>query len=407
VSTPVQAAAPLFSAAFLADPYPTYRRCLAGPTLQAMPIRSDVWGVFRYDACTNILRQPGVSSTRPPHAVVAVPEAERAEFTYFIEHVGRWLLLRDAPAHTRLRKLMNKGFAPLTIEGLRPRVTAAVEELLGKVQSAQRFDVIRDFAYPLPVRIISDLLGLPQSLYDKSIALSSDIATWFGNLRRSAEDARRAQTAVQELVRDFEGVVQGSPAGRKPELLQLLLSIAEADPGITREDVYAQCVLLLLAGHETTRNLIGNGILTLLRHPQALQQLREDPAAMSAAVEEILRFESPVQAFGRSTLVPLEIEGTAVPAGCSLIVFIGAAHRDPAHYENPDRFDIHRRHNRHMAFGADAHVCLGSTLARLEAQVALAALIERFPRLRLAEPTPDWSANFAFRGLRSLPLAVN
>ena len=365
VSTPVQVAAPLFSSAFLSDPYPTYRHCLAGPMLQQMPIRSDAWGVFRYDACTHILRQPGVSSTRPPHALVAVPEAERAEFTSFIEHVGRWLLLRDAPAHTRLRKLMNKGFAPLTVEGLRPRVIAAVEELLGKVQSVERFDVIRDFAYPLPVRIISDLLGLPPSLYDKSIALSTDIATWFGNLRRSAEDARRAQTAVQELVRDFEAVVQERRAGRKPELLQLLLNIAEAEPGITREDVYAQCVLLLLAGHETTRNLIGNGILTLLRHPQALEELREDPTAMSAAVEEILRFESPVQAFGRSTLAPLEMEGSVVPAGCSVILFIGAAHRDPAHYENPDRFDIHRGHNRHMAFGADAHVCLGSTLARL------------------------------------------
>jgi cytochrome P450 len=407
VSTLVQIAPPLFSPAFLSDPYPTYRHCLAGPILQQMPIRSDAWGVFRYDACTRILREPGVSSTRPPHAVVAVPEAERAEFTSFIEHVGRWLLLRDAPAHTRLRKLMNKGFAPLTVEGLRPRVIAAVEELLGKVQSVERFDVIRDFAYPLPVRIISDLLGLPQSLYDKSIALSTDIATWFGNLRRSAEDARLAQTAVQELVRDFEAIVQERPAGRKPELLQLLLNIAEAEPGITREDVYAQCVLLLLAGHETTRNLIGNGILTLLHHPQALEELRKDPAAISAAVEEILRFESPVQAFGRTTLASLEMEGTVVPAGCSVIVFIGAAHRDPVHYENPDRFDIHRRHNRHMAFGADAHVCLGSTLARLEAQVALSALIERFPRLRLTEPTPDWGPNFAFRGLRSLQVAVN
>ena len=406
MNTPTSAVAPLFSPAFLADPYPTYRQCLAGPTLLPIPIRPNLWGVFRYDACSHLLRQPGLSATRPPHTVAAVPDVEREEFAPFIEHVGRWLLLRDAPAHTRLRKLMNKGFAPLTVEGLRPRVLAAVDELLDRAQSAQPFDVIRDFAYPLPVRIISDLLGLPRSSYDKTVALSTDIATWFGNVRRSAEDARHAQAAALELVREFEAVGRGRPAGRKPDLLQLLLDIADAEPDISHADVYAQCVLLLVAGHETTRNLIGNGMLTLLRNPRVLEELRADPSGIPAAVEEVLRFESPVQAFGRTVLAPLEVDGARLAAGSSVILFVAAAHRDPAHYEHPDEFDIHRRHQRHMAFGADAHVCLGSTLARLEGQLALTALIQRLPAMRLMDSSPDWTPNFAFRGLRALPVAL-
>jgi pimeloyl-[acyl-carrier protein] synthase len=405
VNTPADTAPPLFSADFLRNPYPTYRQHLAGPGVQPLPIRSDTWAVFSYDRCTNLLHLPGMSSIRPPQAIVAVPEEERAPFKDFIDHVGRWLLSLDAPAHTRLRKLMNKGFAPLSVEKLRPRVVAAVDSLLSKAESTADFDVIRDFAYPLPVRIISDLLGLPESLYDRCIELSSDIATWLGQLRRTAEEARRAQDAAKELIGYFETAIRERSAGQQ-DLLHLLLDILQSEPGITLEDIYAQCVLLLVAGHETTRNLIGNGIYTLLTHPQALSDVREEPKLISSAVEEILRFESPVQAFGRATLTDLEIDGVQLPARSSITVVIGAAHRDPAQFEEPDRFDIHRKRIRHMAFGADAHVCLGSTLARLEGQIAIAAVLERFPKLRLVQSAPDWGTNFAFRGLRSLRVAV-
>jgi cytochrome P450 len=286
-------------------------------------------------------------------------------------------------------------------------VERAVSELLDRAQAAPSFDVIRDFAYPLPVRIISELLGLPPSAYERAISLSTDIATWFGNIRRSAEDARRAQAAALELVRDFEAIARSQTAGNDPALLKLLLSMVDAEPDISPEDVYAQCVLLLIAGHETTRNLIGNGVLTLLRHPEALEELRADPTRIPAAIEEILRFESPVQAFGRTVGVDLEFDGTLLPANSSVIAFIAAAHRDQTHYTDPDKFDIHRKHNRHMAFGADAHVCLGATLARLEGHLALAALIERFPRLRLKDAVPDWGTNFVFRGLQTLRLALD
>jgi pimeloyl-[acyl-carrier protein] synthase len=404
VSTSQETVAPIFSPDFLRNPYPTYRQHLDGPSVQRMQIRSDLWAVFRYDTCMSVLRELRMSSVRPVQSMIAVPEEERTEFASFISHAQRWLLFLDAPAHTRLRKLMNRGFAPLTIEKLRPRVEAAVEELLRKAASVPEFDLIADFAYPLPVRIISELLGLPPRLYDRCIALSTDIANWLGNLRRTADDARRASAAVAELTGYFADVIREREGAQQEDLLHLLLSIAATEPGITVEDVHSQCVLLLVAGHETTRNLIGNGMYTLLTHPEALDEVRAQPEIMPAVVEEILRFESPVQAFGRFAATDMEIDGVALPAGSSLTLVIGAAHRDSHHFENPDRFDIHRKRNRHLAFGADAHVCLGTTLARLEGQLGLAALIERFPRLRLASASPDWGTNFAFRGLRSLPV---
>jgi len=406
VSASEESVPPLLSPAFLRNPYPTYRRHLAGPPVQRLPVRADTWAVFRYDTCASILRDPALSSVRPPQAIVAVPEAERGAYKDFIDHVGRWLLFLDAPQHTRLRRLMNRGFAPLTIEKLRPRVVTAVDRLLGQAESKGDFDLIRDYAYPLPVRIISDLLGLPEHLYDRCIELSTEIATWLGNLRRSAEDARRAQDAAKELVEYFEAVVRDRQAGHD-DLIHLLLEIVESEPGATMDDLYAQCVLLLVAGHETTRNLIGNGVYTLLTHSQALNDLRDDMKLIPSAVEEILRFESPVQAFGRLALTEIEIEGTVLPVGSSITLVTGAAQRDPAQYQAPDSFDIHRKHIRHMAFGADAHVCLGATLARLEGQIAIAALIERFPRIRLVDSTPDWGTNLAFRGLQTLRLAVS
>jgi cytochrome P450 len=399
-------APPMFSPEFLRNPYQTYRQHLDGPSIQRLPIRSDVWAVFRYDACMSVLRDTRMSSVRPVQAMVAVPDAERVEFASFIDHAQRWLLFLDAPAHTRLRKLMNRGFAPLSVEKLRPRVVAAVEELLRKAELAPQFDAIADFAYPLPVRIISELLGVPPSLYDRCITLSTDIANWLGNLRRNAEDARRASAAVKELTGYFADVIRERRDAEHEDLLHLLLNMAATEPGITVEDVYSQCVLLLVAGHETTRNLIGNGIYTLLTHPEELSEVRARPEVVPAVVEEILRFESPVQAFGRTAATQLEIDGVTVPAGSSITLVIGAAHRDPQHFENPDRFDIQRKRNRHLAFGADAHVCLGITLARLEGQVAIAALLERFPRLHLAEPIADWGTNFAFRGLRTLPVVA-
>ena len=391
----------LFSPEFQRDPYPTYRHHLSGPTLQPLELRPGVWMVFGYEACVRILRDPRLSSVRPAAQLVAVDEDALSEFDDLIRHMGRWLLLKDAPRHSELRKLMNRGFTPAATEALGPRVEAIIGRLLEQIGGGT-FDLIKDFAYPLPVRVICELLGLPAELHDRCVTLSDDIALWMGDPRRPADLARAAQRAVCELAGYFADTIHLRSGVRKNDLLDLLLDGAGGGEGMSEEELHAQCVMLLFAGHETTRNLIGNGIYTLLKHPAACAELRNDEAALPAAIEELLRYESPIQAFGRCAKADIEIDDVKVPTGGALIFMVGAAHRDPRQYQDPDRLDLRRRHNRHLAFGGDAHICLGSTLARLEGRLSIGALIRRFPALRLAHERPEWGRNFAFRGLSTL-----
>jgi cytochrome P450 len=395
---------PLFSPEFQRDPYPTYRRCLAGPPLLPMQGRPGIWLLFGYDECAKLIRDGRLSAVRPASALVAATDDGLKEFDDLVRHMQRWLLLRDAPRHSELRKLMNRGFTPLVTARLKDGIDAIVDRLLEDMRGAKTIDLIKDFAYPLPVRVICDLLGVPEELHERCVALSNDIAVWFGDPRRLPETARVAQRAIRELEGYFAAIIRERRGAPREDLLGILLDAAAAS--LTEEDLIAQCVMLLFAGHETTRNLIGNGMFTLLRHPSAYQELREDEALWPTAIDELLRYESPVQGFGRSLKTDLAVEGIQLPEGSSVLFMIGAAHRDPRQYSDPDSLDVRRAHNRHLAFGGDAHVCLGSTLARLEGRLSMSALMRRFPDLRLADEQPDWGPNFAFRGLTTLRVRV-
>jgi cytochrome P450 len=394
--------APLFSPEFQRDPYPTYRRHLAGPTLQPLEARPGFWMVFGYEACARIVRDTRLSSIRPASTLVAASADALAEFDDLVRHMQRWLLLKDAPIHTELRKRMNRGFSPAVIEKLGHKVDLIVEELLDGMHGRDSVDLIKDYAYPLPVRVICELLGLPPELHDRCVVLSNDIAVWFGDVRRPPESARLAQQAIRELEGFFAAAIRERRGRHEDDLLSLLIESADEAGGMSEADLYAQCVMLLFAGHETTRNLIGNGLYTLLKHPDVAEDLRRNDELWHAAVEELLRFETPVQGFGRTVPCDRELEGTPLAAGSSIVFMIGAAHRDPRQYPDPDRLNVRRLHNRHLAFGGDAHVCLGSTLARMEGRLSIRAVTRRFPNLRLIDPEPDWGANFAFRGLSTL-----
>jgi cytochrome P450 len=405
-STDTQTPPPLFSPEFQRDPYPTYRRCLTGPPLLPMQGRPGIWLLFGYDECAKLIRDDRLSAVRPASALVAAPDDGLKEFDDLVRHMQRWLLLRDAPRHTELRKLMNRGFTPLVTARLKDSIDAIVDRLLEDMHGAKTIDLIKDFAYPLPVRVICDLLGVPEELHERCVTLSNDIAVWFGDPRRLPATARAAQRAIRELEGYFAAIIRERRSAPREDLLGVLLDAAAAAPSLTEEDLIAQCVMLLFAGHETTRNLIGNGMYTLLRHPNAYQELRQDEALWPTAIDELLRYESPVQGFGRSLKTDLAVEGIHLPAGSSVLFMIGAAHRDPRQYADPDSLDVRRAHNRHFAFGGDAHVCLGSTLARLEGRLSMSALMRRFPDLRLADEQPDWGPNFAFRGLTTLRVRV-
>lgn len=393
--------APLFSPAFIENPYPTYRHHLNGPALQLLDPTRGYWGVFRHAHCLTMFRDPRLSSVRPASAIVRADDDQMPEFEDLVTHMRRWLLLRDPPAHTTLRRALNRGFTPAVMNGLRPRIEAIVARLLDRMEDKGTADIVRDLAYPLPVTAISDLLGVPESEHGRCVELTNVVSVWFASVVRTPETARPAQAAILELVEIFKDVIAGR-GGDAGGLLGLLVQLASDESSLTWEEIYAQCVMLLFGGHETTRHWIGNSVHTFLSHPESLDTIRRSPELLRAAMEEVLRYESPVQMFGRGVIADIELEGTRVPKGSTLLMVIAAAHRDAEQFADPDRFDIHRPHNRHLAFGGDAHVCLGSTLARLEGQIALRELTRRFPDLEPDGSSAQWGPLIGFRGLSEL-----
>jgi cytochrome P450 len=407
VSTAAKAPPPLFSPEFQRDPYPTYIQHRLGPSLQSLPERPGLYLVFGYADCVTLFRAKHLSSRRPATALIGTSGDELAEFEPLVTHMHRWLLMMDAPSHPALRKLLNPTFSPARVELLRSRVDTLVSRLLDKLEHAAAPDIIRDLAYPLPVQVISDMLGLPEELHERCTVLTNDIANWFGHVVRTPERARVAAKAVEELEAYFADLIRRRREKPSDDLISLLMAISDGGERLSDEELYAQCVMMLFAGHETTRHLIGNGMHTLLSHPEALQEVMSNPALVPNAVEEFLRFESPIQMMARGVTADIEFDGGSIPAGSSLIFMVGSAQRDPRQYSQPESFDLHRQHIRHFGFGGDAHTCLGATLARLESQAAIRGLLSRFPKLGPANESPDWGSNFAIRGLNSLSVSLN
>jgi len=265
---------------------------------------------------------------------------------------------------------------------------------------------MQEFANPMPVRIILEMLGIPQELRDTFVNWSRDIAVFRGSPDRTVEQARAAQDALIALTDFFRKTVAERRRHKGNDLISLLIDIEEEGEVLTEEELYAQCIALLFAGHETTRNLIGNGMYTLLQNPQQTAQLRENPEMIRSAVEELLRFESPVQFTARVLKEDIEICGQPIRKGWTVQCMLGAANRDPKQFKEPDQLDLKRLNNQHLAFSAGLHFCIGAQLARLEGQIALLNLVQRFPQMKLTGPRPEWASTFGFRGLKSLPVVM-
>jgi pimeloyl-[acyl-carrier protein] synthase len=397
----------LFSPGFIQNPYPTYQYHQRGPRLQPLPARPGTFLVFGYPECFSLFRDPRTTSVKPTHTFVGSTGDVPAGFESLIDHVQRWLLNIDAPKHTFLRKLMNPAFSPAYVRSCRPKISEMVDKMLDAMDRRGEADIIRDVAHPLPVKVIADMLGIPDEYHGRCIELTNVIAAWFSNVLRSPERAKMAQAAVIELQELFAEVIRPSKGKLEDNLLWPLMVAAKEGTQLTLADVYAQGVMLLFAGHETTRHLIGNGILTFFKSREALEKLRSMPGLIPNAIEEVLRFESPIQAIPRGVQEEIELDGSVIPAGSSLVFMVGAAQRDPRQYANPDEFDIDRKHIRHFGFGGDAHSCLGAALARVETEVVIDAILRRFPNMDMADAQPDWGPNFAIRGLSSLRVRLN
>ena len=383
--------------AFVADPYPTYRRLLAEDPVHHSPM--GFWVLTRYDDVVAALRDPRLAKE-------AIAAFVAARFGAPVPAMGLSMLDRDPPDHTRLRSLVSKAFTPRVVDGLRPRVQQIVDGLLERVRDAGAMDLIEEFAYPIPVNVICEMLGVPVEDHERFKGWSLDIARGLDSilLPADSEVPKRSAAARTALAQYFRELIARRRAAPRADLLSGLIAAEEAGDKLSENELLATCILLLIAGHETTVNLIGNGTLALLRHPDQLRRLRDNPGLIGSAVEELLRFDGPVQRTARIPSEDVVIDGRKIPKGEMVMPFIGAADRDPAQFPEPDRLDIGRTDNRHIAFGWGIHFCLGAPLARVEGQIAINTLVQRFPRLALATETPEFRESLTLRGLRSLPV---
>lgn len=409
MSTPTTAGRKvLFSDEVVQDPYPTYARLHEEGPLHYVEVAGKwaVWSIFSHSECASIAKDPRLSAKRAQQMLLPLPLSRQAEFSELARMFGLWLIFMDPPEHTRLRKLLNKGFSPTAVENLRPRVEKIVDQMLTPLQHGSEVELMQEFAHALPVRIILEMLGIPQELRDTFGEWSRAIAAFRGNPNRTVEEAHAAQDALIALTEFFRKTVAERRRNKGDDLISLLIDIEEEGEVLTEEELYAQCIALLFAGHETTRNLIGNGMYTLLKHPEETAKLREKPEMIRSAVEELLRYESPVQFTARVLKEDIEVCGQPIRKGWTVLCMLGAANRDPKQFKQPNQLDLNRLNNQHLAFSAGIHACIGAQLARLEGQVALQSLVQRFPKMKLAGPRPEWASTFGLRGLKSLSVTL-
>ncbi|MBV9325795.1 MAG: cytochrome P450, partial [Chloroflexi bacterium] len=322
--------------------------------------------------------------------------------------LARWMLFRDPPEHTRLRRLVAEAFTPRSVERLRDRMRAIVADLLDPLQRRSEFDVIGELAAPLPVLVICELLGVPAPDRNRFADWSTAMAASLDHLTApEAEALQQGDAGAAGLTAYFQELLARRRAVPDDDLLTSLLQVAEDGTTLNEDELLATCVLLFFAGHETTVNLIGNGTLALLCNSDQLQRLRDSPALIGGAIEELLRFDSPVQRTARVALADVELDdGDVIRQDEIVTVLIGAANRDPAPFPEPDQLDLERPNAaRHLSVGGGIHYCIGAPLARLEAQIAIAELVQGMPRLQLLEARPRWRPTFGLRALESLSVA--
>lgn len=395
----------LFDPAFRADPYPHYRRLREAAPVAAMA--PGMWALTRHADCTALLRDsrfghldPGTQPASPMFG--QIPDAGGSAYASDGTPVLSFLL-QNPPGHTRLRRLVSGAFTARMVARLEPRVEQIVDGLLDDALGTGTVDLIPALAYPLPVTVISELLGVPAEDHTR-------FAEWSNTLARGVdpdfllppgviEQVGRARGEFQNYFRDLAALRRRRPGD---DLLSALVAVDE----LTEAELLVTCTLLLVAGHETTVNLIGNGTLALLRHPEALARFRADPSIAADVVEELLRYDSPVQLVGRTALTDAEIAGVSIARGDHVLGLVGAANRDPAVFTDPDRLDLDRTAIRHLSFGNGIHFCLGAPLARLEGRIVLRRLMERAPGLRLVGE-PRWKENVVLRGLDHLPVDLD
>lgn len=395
----------LFDPKFNANPYPTYHRLRESDPVHKYFVGGD-WILTRYADVKAVLKSGCVRTDDRPKSI-----QERNKYLQDKEKnlnilaftTSRFLFYMNPPDHTRLRALVGKGFSPVVVERMRPHIQEIVDELLDKVRHNGSMDIVADLASPLSVSVISRLLGIPkeaqQQLHQWTNVLSRILDPLVS--LEEYEVMNKATENIQDYLRTLIAEREKDP---QADFISNLIAAKEQNDRLSKKDILAVCTLLFLAGEETTGNTIGNGMLALLQHPHQMEQLKREPTKIQSAVEEIIRYDSAIQMLTRIATDNLEIGNRTIKAGEKIVLCLGAANRDPVQFPNPDDLNINREQNQHVAFADGIHYCLGAALARVETQIAINTLIQRFPDLKLVSNKLEWKKSIVIRGLKALPI---
>jgi len=385
----------------LADPYPLYRRLREHDPVMWDPFLH-AWVVTDYAGVMTVLQKFSADRTPSPEHIKAMGLASLEPIA---QVMAKQMLFMDAPAHTRLRKLCSAAFTSRRVEQLRWQIEDITNSLIDAVAATGRMDVVGDFAAPLPAIVTAQLLGVPTSDHRQLKVWSADFAEMLGNFQHNPDRAGQVLRSLQEMSAYFRSAIREQERNPGEGLIHSLMT-AEADGSrLSEEEVIANTIVTMVGGQETTTNLIGNGLLTLLRNPAELAQLRDNPSIIESAVEELLRYESPSQHTARLAPDDVTLGGKLIRKRDAVMAVMAAGNRDPNRFSDPDKLDLTRTDNRHLAFGWAAHFCFGAPLARMEGQVGFSTLLRRLPNLALEPGKLVWRENLGLRGLKALPVS--
>jgi cytochrome P450 len=393
-----------------ADPFPEFARLRREDPVHWSPAMK-AWIVTRYDDVKRIaLNNREISADRLTPFFRTNPEFQRGTIDNLVRYLNTWMVFRDPPDHTRLRRLFSKAFTPSSVESLRPAIAGIVTWLLdgmdAKARRGEPLDWIADFAYPLPATVIMDLLGVPRSDLARVKLWSDDIALFIGTAQVAGNKYLRAEAGARLMADYFRGLVTERAAEPRDDMISRLVSARDEADALSTDEVIGTSILLLFAGHETTTNLIGNGMLYSMRFRDQWECLVANRALAVSAVEEWLRYDGPSGALARVAADDVTLGNRVVRTGQRVFAFANAANRDPEAFADAETFDIGRKHNPHLTFGHGIHFCLGAPLARLEAQVAAEHLAGRFAGIHLLGGAPEWHDSLILRGVKALPIAL-
>src|SRR6202171_2633302 len=402
-TTPTLSLYQLLDPQVLANPYPLYQRLRTEAPVYWDPYLH-AWVVTRYADVITVLHHFSANRTPSPEQLAAMG---LAELTPVAQVMVKQMLFMDPPDHTRLRGLFSTAFTPARVEALRSHIREILDDLLEPLLAAGRMDVIADLAAPLPAIVTAEMMGVTTADANQLKEWLADFAEVLGNFQHNPDRASRTLKCVVEMTSYFREAIQSQRVQPRDGLINALLTAEIDGDRLTEEEIVASCIVTMVGGQETTTNLIGNGVLTLLRHPNEFERLRNDLTLIQSAVEELLRYESPSQHTARICPEDTEMGGKMIRKGQAVIAVMGAGNRDPERFPDPDRLDLGRMDNRHLAFGWASHFFFGAPLARIEGQLAFAALARRTANLTL-EPEPIvWRENLGLRGLTALRVTFN